>query len=159
MRDAVADGSRNILTIFQWRCFSNHCILFQSITGEGVLPFLFVKHQSTRSKRASIDVVVARSVGFSCRRPIAFGRWDSSGGEAMIRRVSVVSRVASDCLGHTLIQVTWFTSFHNHCTVDDMVIQIESTRVSFLFSAIRNCSSLLDRSICRSPSCCVTDFL
>ena len=97
---------------FHQRRFSNQSILSWSMAREGVLQDLLVTHQSTRSKRASVDSDVVRSVGLSRRRPIGF--WRAATGEgATIRRVIVVSVGGALDGGHILNQVSCLVTFHS----------------------------------------------
>ena len=90
-REVTTDGSRRMPITFHRRRFSSQSILSWSMTRDGVLRALLATHQSTRSKRASVDSDVVRAVGLSRRRLIGFWRRDTTGEGTTVRRVPVVS--------------------------------------------------------------------
>jgi hypothetical protein len=97
---------------FHRRRFSNQSLLSWSMAREGVLQALLATHQSTRSKRASVDSDVVRSVGLSRRHPIGF--WRTATGEgATIRRDTVVSVDGALGGGRILNQVSCLVTFQS----------------------------------------------
>jgi hypothetical protein len=97
---------------FHRRCFSNQSLLSWSMAREGVLQALLATHQSTRSKRASVDSEVVRSVGLSRRQPIGF--WRAATGEgATIRHDTDVSVGGALGGGRILNQVSCLVTFQS----------------------------------------------